>query len=215
MRVPGQGIYKMKTEKSTVTWKTSDGHSPLVGYLNKIAPLPEKVIDLIDTKTFPIEVPKGKFLLKPGSVTDHLYYVVKGVVQGCIKEEGKMITTWINEENEIVGSIRNLGTNDPCKEYLQALENTYLVAIAFDLTEYIFNTFPETNLIARRLWEYNYRGAEERAYICRIKSAEKKYKRFLESKPGLIDRISHKHIASYLGMTLETLSRIRNRKNKI
>ena len=205
----------MKTEKSADTWKTADGHSPLVSYLNRIAPLPENVIDLIDSKSFPVEVCKGKFFLKPGSITDHLYFIVKGVVQGCIKEEGKMITTWINEENEMVGSIRTLGTKDPCREYLQALEDTYLIAIAFEMTEYIFNTYPATNVIGRRLWEYNYRSAEERAYICRIKSAEKKYKRFLETKPGLIQRISHKYIASYLGMTLETLSRIRNRKNKI
>lgn len=202
----------MKIEKAGATWKTADGHSPLISYLHRISPLPEKVIQLIDSKTFPVEVSKGKYLLKPGSVTGYLYFIVKGVVQGCIKEDGKMITTWINEENEMIGSIRTLGTNDPCREYLQALEDTTLVAIAFDLTEYIFNTYPETNIIARRLWEYNYRGAEERAYICRIKSAEKKYKRFLEDKPGLMQRISNKYIASYLGMTLETLSRIRNRK---
>ena len=202
----------MQTERPPVVWNTANGHSPLTDYLKKVAPLSKEVIALIDKNTFPVSVDKSKFLLKPGSVADHLYFIVKGVIQGCIKEEGKMITTWINEENEMVGSIRTLGTKDPCREYLQALENTQLIAIQFDFTEYLFDKYPETNVIARRLWEYNYRGAEERAYICRIKSAEKKYKRFLESKPGLINRISHKYIASYLGMTLETLSRVRNRK---
>ncbi|MEO9020521.1 MAG: Crp/Fnr family transcriptional regulator [Ginsengibacter sp.] len=202
----------MKTDRLQTKWNTPDGHSPWVRYLSRVAPLSKEVVNLIDSNTFDVTIAKGKFLLKPGSVADHLYLIVKGVIQGCIKEEGKMITTWINEENEIVGSIRTLGTADPCREYLQALENSSLVAIPVEFTEQVFNTFPETNIIARRLWEYNYRGAEERAYISRIKSAEKKYKHFLETKPNLIKRVSHKYIASYLGMTLETLSRIRNRK---
>jgi CRP-like cAMP-binding protein len=202
----------MLKEKKNHEWNTADGHSPLVAYLSSVAPLPKEVVDLVDANTFKVSVAKGKFLLKPGSLTTHLYFISKGVVQGCIKEEGRMITTWINEENELVGSIRTLGTKEPCREYLQALEDTELVAVAYDFTEFIFNHYPKTNFIARRLWEYNYRGAEERAYLCRIRTAEKKYKRFLEMHPGLINRISHKYIASYLGMTLETLSRIRNRK---
>lgn len=202
----------MNTNKSISKWNTEDGHSPVVVYLNAVAPLSNEVIKQIDKSTFPLLIKKGKLLLKPGSATDHLYLIVKGIIQGYIKEDGKQIITWINEENEIVGSIRTLGTTNPCEEYLQALEDTQLIAIPVDFTEFIFNNFPETNVIGRRLWEYNYRGAEERAYICRITSAEKKYNRFIETHPNLINRISLKHIASYLGMTQETLSRIRSRK---
>lgn len=200
----------MKSQKPAFTWDTEDNHSPVVAYLNMVTPLSKEVARLFDNNTFPITLDKGKFLLKPGSVADHLYFIVKGVMQGCIKEE-KMITTWINAENEIIGSIRTLGTNNLCQEYLQALEKSELVAMPIEFIEFIFTNYPETNVIGRRLWEYNYRGAEERAYICRITSAEKKYKRFMETQPELINRISLKYIASYLGMTLETLSRVRSR----
>lgn len=202
----------MKEVKTTLTWKTFDGHSPFVSFLAKIAPVSNEVIKELDKNTFPLMIPKGKLLMKPGSVANHLYLIVKGVMQGYIKENGKPITTWINAENEIIGSIRTLGTNNLCEEYLQALEQTHLVAIPLDFTEYIFNNYPATNVIGRRLWEYNYRCSEERAYICRISSAEKKYKRFLETKPDLTNRISLKYIASYLGMTQETLSRVRSKK---
>ena len=99
-------------------WNTEDGHSPVVAYLKMIAPLSEEVIKELDEHTFPLEIEKRKFLLKPGSIADHLYFIVKGVIQGFIKDDGKQITTWINAENEIVGSIRTLGTTDPCREYL-------------------------------------------------------------------------------------------------
>lgn len=195
-------------------WNTHDGHSPVVAYLNSIAPLSKEVIREFDEKTYPLFIEKRQLLLKPGSVADHLYFIVKGVVQGYIKNDGKQITTWINEENEFVGSIRTLGTTEPCKEYLQALEDCELVAVALSFTEYIFDKYPETNFIGRRLWEYNYRGAEERAYICRITNAEKKYRHFMKTKGSLVNRVSLKYIASYLGMTLETLSRVRSRQNK-
>lgn len=202
----------MESQKIVAKWNTQDGHSPVIAFFKAIAPMPEEVIKEFDKNTFPLFIKKNQFLLKPGSVADHLYFIEKGVIKGSIKEEGKMITTWINEENQIVGSIRTIGTSNPCKEYLQALEDTRLIAMSWDFTECIFNTYPETNIIGRRLWEYSYRSAEERAYICRITSAEKKYKHFIEMHPGLANRISLKHIASYLGMTQETLSMVRGKK---
>ena len=195
-------------------WATIDGHSPVVAYLKQIAPISPEVIHEIDANTFPLFIEKKKLLLKPGSSADNFYFIVKGVIHGFIREDGKQITTWINEENEIVGSIRTLGTNNLCQEYLQPLEDCELIVIPVAFTEFLFNTFPETNIIGRRLWEYNYRGAEERAYISRIPSAEKKYLHFLKTQFNLLNRISLKYIASYLGMTHETLCRIRTKQNK-
>ena len=201
--------------KCSDKWKTEDGHSPIISYFKSIGPLSDDVAAVIDEHTFPMSAKKGKLLAKPGLVADNFYFITKGVIHGYIKDEGKQITTWINEENEIVGPIRTLGTERPCEEYIQALEACELVVIPIQLTEYLFTKYPETNYIGRRLWEYNYRGAEERAYICRITSAEKKYRHFIKTTPNLINRISLKYIASYLGMTQETLSRVRNRKKSV
>jgi len=92
------------------------------------------------------------------------------------------------------------------------LEDCELIAIPIKVTEEVFDKYPETNVVARRLWEYNYRGAEERAYLGRIPSAEKKYRQFIKNQPGLLNRVSLKYIASYLGMTVETLCRVRARQ---
>ncbi|MEO8823856.1 MAG: Crp/Fnr family transcriptional regulator [Ginsengibacter sp.] len=193
-------------------WDTQDGHSPFNSFLNSISPVSKEVVQIFDENSFPLFVEKKKFILKPGAKPEHFYFIVKGVVHGFIKEEGKQITTWINEENEIVGSIRTLGTDKLCEEYLQALEDCELIGFPIAITEYVFDNFPETNVIARRLWEHNYRGAEERAYLGRIPSAEKKYKRFIQSNPDLMNRVPLKYVASYLGMTVETLCRIRSRQ---
>lgn len=195
-------------------WHKYNGTSPLVAFLNTICPLSKAAASFINQQTFPCSVMRGKFLISPTSKNENLYLVIKGVIRGFIREDGKEITTWLNEENEIVGSIRNLGLKAVTEEYLQALEDSDLVAIPKSVIEDLYARFPETNVAGRLLLEDNYRGAEERAYICRIPSAEKRYKRFLETQPGLLNRISLKYIASYLGITLETLSRIRAKNRR-
>ncbi|MEO8862455.1 MAG: Crp/Fnr family transcriptional regulator [Ginsengibacter sp.] len=193
-------------------WETVDGHSPVVPFFSRVRPLSKEAIVEFDNKTFPLFLEKKKLLLRPGSEANHLYFIVKGVVHGYIKDEGKQITTWINEENEIIGSIRTLGTKEPCQEYLQALEDTELIALPIEFLEYIFETYHETNFICRRLWEFTYRSAEERAFISRISSAERKYQHFVKTQANLVNRIPLKYVASYLGMTIETLCRIRARQ---
>jgi CRP-like cAMP-binding protein len=187
---------------------------PLVDFLNSVQPLSAGAQKLILRDSFPLKVEKKRFILKPGAVSQYFYFIVKGVVQGYIKDNGRAVTTWIMQENEIAGSFRTLGTDHPCDEYLQALEDCELIVIPVATTEYLFDHYPESNAIARRLWEFKYRQAEERAYLARISNATKRYNRFMEIFPGLADRISLKYIASHLGMTLETLSRIRSRQQK-
>ena len=192
-------------------WDTPDGHSPIASFFNYLHPISEEAFSAIDNGTYTVNIKKGKFILKPGSKDSNYYLIVKGVVRAYIKEDGKEITTWINEENEMIASIRNLGLDIPSEEYLQAIEDTTLIAMPLALTETLYSNFPEANIIGRLILQDNIRGAEERAYISRIPSAEKKYKRLIETSPQLINRISLKYIASYLGMTLETLSRVRGR----
>ncbi len=194
-------------------WENYGGYSPVSIFFSQIAPVSEGAITLINQHTRPVMVPRGKLILKKGSSGDELYFIVKGVARGMLIEDGREITTWINEENEVIGTIRNLAIRRPSEEMVQALETCELVAIPYDLIERLYREFPETNVVGRIILEESYREAEERAYIARIHAAEKRYKRLMETRPNLCNRIPLKHIASYLGMTLETLSRIRNRRN--
>ncbi len=185
---------------------------PFIDFLNSVQPLSAGAKKLVLRDSFLMKVEKKRFILKPGATSQYFYFIVKGVVQGFVKENGRPVTTWIMQENEIAGSFRTLGTGNPCDEYLQALEDCEMIVVPVATTEYMFDHYPESNVIARRLWEHKYRQAEERAYIARITNATKRYNRFMEIFPGLVNRISLKYIASHLGTTLETLSRIRSRQ---
>jgi len=190
-------------------WKKYNNFSPLISIFKKFHPLNDEIEKRINQHTFPISYKKNKYLVSPVDRNKFLFLIVKGVVRGFIKDGDNEITTWIAKENEVVGTIRNLWIDGDSDEYLQALEDVDLVAIPHVLSEYLYENFSEANIVGRKMMELYYRSAEERAYLCRISSAEKRYKRFLLSFPDLINRVSLKYIASFLAIRLETLSRIR------
>jgi len=190
-------------------WKKYGNTSPLVSLFNRFYPINEEMEKRINQYTFPVTFKKNKFIISPVERNKFLFLIIKGVVRGYIKDGKAEITTWISKEGEIIGTIRNLWLKGDSDEYLQALEDVELISIPHVLTEYLYENFPEANIIGRKMMELHYRSAEERAYLCRISSAEKRYKRFLLSFPDLINRVALKHIASFLAIRLETLSRIR------
>lgn len=190
-------------------WKKYGNTSPLISLFNRFHPINEEMEKRINQYTFPVTFKKNKFIISPVERNKFLFLIIKGVVRGYIKDGKAEITTWISKEGEIIGTIRNLWLKGDSDEYLQALEDVELISIPHVLTEYLYDNFPEANIIGRKMMELHYRSAEERAYLCRISSAEKRYKRFLLSFPDLIHRVSLKYIASFLAIRLETLSRIR------
>lgn len=189
-------------------------YSPIIEYFATVHPMSDALVSYLQQNTIAVSIEKGKLLVKPSTENKGYYFIVKGVLRGYIKEEGREITTWINEENEMVGPIRNLGLDFhiPTPEYLQALEDSELILMPYNVIEYVYSHFPESNIIGRMLMESNYRDAEQRAFICRIPAAEKRYRHFVATQGRLLSRIPLKYIASYLNMTLETMSRIRNKK---
>jgi CRP-like cAMP-binding protein len=182
---------------------------PLVDYINQLYPLRKEIVEFIRSKTNFRKLPKGKFLLKPGEICGHYYYIHKGVLRSFMKFGQKEITIWINPENEITTAIRSMSSNKPADEYIQALEDCQLVVIPFEAMQELYEKFPEMNMVGRKLLEEYYAASEERVYICRIPDARSRYQHFIETRPELVNRIPLKHVASYLGMTLETLSRLR------
>lgn len=184
----------------------------LIDYLRSLSPISASFIDELETNVHTLSVKKNKYILSPVDKNDCVFYVVKGVVRGFIKDESKDITTWISCGNEFINAIQYpLDNEKPSIEYLQALDFTELVALPNSLIEKLYEICPETNIIGRKILANQYHSASERAILARIPSAEKRYEKFIENKNHDLFKIPLRCIASYLGMRLETLSRIRNK----
>jgi CRP-like cAMP-binding protein len=185
--------------------------TPLLHVLGSLHPLSPGIEAYLKEHVTACSTRKRKLILKEGAVCSYIYFIVKGAVRGFIREGQKDITTWIVIENELVTSIFGIDNPAPSIENIQALENCELLALSFDSLNELYDRFPEFNLIARKLLQRYYADAERRAFIARLTKAQNKYRHFLLLHQPLANRIPLKYIASYLGMTLETLSRVRKK----
>ncbi len=190
---------------------SSGDNKEIIEFCNQIIPISEETIEFLNANCDYLHLKKNKYLSSPLDIDHQMYLITKGVVRGFIKEDGKEITTWICEENKVIGSMRRFGLDLEIDDYLQALEDTTLIAIPNSEIEKLYESSYEANLIARKVLEQNSKDAEERALLSRLPSAEKRYLRFVKTRSTLLGRIPLKYIASYLGMKLETLSRIRSK----
>jgi len=161
---------------------------------------------------FEMEVAKNTILLKEGHLCHHVFFVQQGVLRAFSKRGKKEIITWIILENSFATSISGLYGIKPARENIQAIEPAILTGISFVTLQRWYADFPEINIVMRKIFEIYYQGAEERAFISRMGNAMEKYKYFTDQFPGLVNRVPLAYIASFLGIRLETLSRVRKKQ---
>jgi len=184
----------------------------VLNYFSSLSPISPGFIQEIEKNAETLLVKKNKYILSPIDNNDCVFFVVTGLVRGFIKEDGKEITTWISLGNEFIGAIQHPDASiEPSIEYLQALDHSELVAIPHVLIDKLYASHQETNVIGRKILALQYHAASERSILARIPSAEKRYEKFLELNAFDVSRVPLRCIASYLGMRLETLSRIRTK----
>lgn len=182
--------------------------------VHSIHPVSSEVRQYISRVTTEHTFKKGAILIAEGDICTSLYLIRQGAVRAYIKEGGQEITIWVCAEGEIVTSIRGFFSRKPVREYVEVIEDSVLIAADYKDIERMFERYPETNIMGRKLLELYYQDAEERAITARMPRAESKYSYFVAHKGFLLNRIPLKYIASYLGMTLETLSRMRNKYSR-
>jgi CRP/FNR family transcriptional regulator, anaerobic regulatory protein len=180
--------------------------------LQKIIPfsmeLQEALLSTLKSKTFK----KKDYLLTEGKVCNHIYFIESGMVRSFYLKDGKEICSWFMKEGDVIISVRSFFSRTPSNEYLQALENTMVHYVHYNELNEIYQRFPEFNIVGRILTEKYYQLSEERLYSMRKQSASERFEFLLKYHPEISQRVPRGHIASYLGVTLETLSRIHKKK---
>jgi len=156
----------------------------------------------------------GDFILKEGQVCIRACLILKGLTRSFYINEEQDITSRFMEEGLIITSWSSYYEQKPGNEFIEAVEDTSLACVDYKDIQQLYIDFPEFNVIGRRQTEYAFYLSEQRTQMLRKHSAEEKYKFFLEKHATLMQRVPLKHIATYLGMSEETLSRVRSRFHK-
>ncbi len=159
----------------------------------------------------PVTLSRNEYLLAEGRICRHLYFVEKGALRGYYNLDDKEITHWFAFENDFVTSFHSFTTGQPSVENIQLLEGCVLWAISKDNLTTLLGQFHEIERLVRIAYEKYYIRLEERFVNAQFKTAAERYEQLLSGTPHILERVPLGQVASYLGISQETLSRIRGR----
>jgi CRP-like cAMP-binding protein len=155
---------------------------------------------------------KGTILLRPEKFSTKLFFIEKGLIRTYYLKDGKDITHIFFDENSFSGPIDCIYFNRPSLYGWEVLEeSTIRVANYKDFESNMLNIDGMDNF-ARMVLINNVRQTSDRLYAIQFQTAESRYKYMMEEHPNILLRAPLGHIASYLGITQQTLSVIRGRK---
>ena len=185
--------------------------NPLIKQLKKYGNLTSEIETELNEKIKSLIKQKGDFLLKEGQIVSSLFVIEKGLVRSFYNINEREINVWFGFESGILGSVMPLFFSQPSIENIQFLEDTTLYYISSNDLESFYKSSQEMNTIGRKMAEEYCKILEERSFLLQTHTAEQRYHWLLKNQPEALQRISLGHIASYLGISQETLSRIRKK----
>jgi CRP-like cAMP-binding protein len=158
-----------------------------------------------------VELNKNDFLLGAGRVCRSLYFLESGCLRGYYHLGEKEVTHWFGFENDFVTSYHSFITQQPAVENIQLIERSVLWAISKETLSALFNDHHDIERLVRIATEKYYLRLEERFVNGHFKTAGERYRMLLQQQPHVLERVPLGYIASYLGISQETLSRIRSK----
>jgi CRP/FNR family transcriptional regulator, anaerobic regulatory protein len=182
----------------------------LFTFLEQLAPLSPGLQHHLQKITLLEEFPKKAHLLQAGSINRKVYFITKGLVRCYTKDStGQEQNIWFLREGDVIAPTEGFNKQTITDEYIQALEPCTAYSITFSELENIYRLFPEFHLHGRRiavqyslLWYTLFKQIK-------MKSASERYLFLVENFPDLSRRVQNQHLATFLGIGMWTLSRLR------
>lgn len=179
-------------------------------FLRTIVPISDLDFDNSTLKFRMLTLNKGDYFVKAGDVCKSAAYINTGILRTFYNnEKGEDTTYCFCVENNLNTSFKSFISQTESTLTIQALEKTELFVIDYKDLQQLYLDFPVWQNIGRILVEKEYIVMEKYASTLNSESAMQKYVRLLSEQPSIIQRASIQDIASYLGVSRETLSRIR------
>lgn len=158
---------------------------------------------------------KGEVVVREGQFSKKAYLIVQGCSRAYYLKDGKDISDWFAFENDFTASIVSFFGNDPSPHYIEFVEDSIALEFSKEVIERLSDKHREFERLISKVVTDTMLGLCERLYTIQFNKAEERYNHLINIHPDITNRIPLTHIASYLGITLETLSRARHPKKRI
>lgn len=183
--------------------------NPITQQLQYLQPLSDKINialdDLIKHKT----MAKGQLLLRIGQKAEYFYFLNRGLARVFYKRNGKDITDYFAIDQQFIGAVPSLFNGQPSHKAIETLEDSDIYYFSYPAFEQLCTQHHALEHIARKQAVLGMLQGQQRIESIRFLSAKERYHELEKLYPGITNRAPLKHIASYLGTTQVSISRIR------
>ncbi len=180
----------------------------LFQYFQKFLPFNDDSKIALEKTCSLLRLKKGENLQNFGQTCKTIYFLKTGVARIFYYKDGIDITESFAFAGDIIARVESLFTGNPSQKAIQILEDAEIVAINTTQLFSLYDKFPQIERLFRLIFEAGYVETVKRIESIQFHTAEERYEALLR-KPNLLQKIPLKHIASYLGITQVSLSRIR------
>ena len=182
--------------------------SALETFFEQYGKLSEAGLNALTEKFISKKVSKNELLLLQGQVCSKIYFVVKGCLRLYYIADDVETTVWFSFENNSSIELSSFLSGAPSDYFIEAIEDSEILSFQKSDLETLYKQYPEMESIFRVFWEDVILNLLDRFTALQKYSAEKRYRNLME-KPKYMQRIPQKYLASYIGVTPTSLSRIR------
>jgi CRP-like cAMP-binding protein len=182
----------------------------LKSFIKSQIQIDEADLEIIVSNFKELKIVKERFTLKQGQIATNFFFVKSGGLRVYFDHNDKQITSWIALENEFFTDLSSQKNQMPSKFNIQAIEDTILLTIKSDKMEQLYKQFPLWQQFGRQIWEVNFINLVEGVIRFQTLTAEERYLSVMRESE-LLQRVPLKHLASFLGITQTSLSRLRKK----
>jgi len=182
----------------------------LENFIQSVTDLPREALDEMRASFSKITLPKGTQILEQGKTCHKLYFIEKGLARSYYyNEKGKDITVWFFIDNNVMVSVESFFQQKPSLYQMELLEDSTLHYITYEKLQQLFDKHHSIERFGRLLAIQLLTKVVDKLNAIQFQTAKERYRFLIEKYPNIAYRAPLGHIASYLGITQETLSRIR------
>ncbi|MEM9150562.1 MAG: Crp/Fnr family transcriptional regulator [Cyanobacteria bacterium P01_F01_bin.3] len=161
-----------------------------------------------------IEVSKDDVLLERGQVSDHIYFLLDGVVRASCEVEGKDVTRWFSFKGDFASAYFSFVYRQPSEDAILPITDTKVLSLSYSALQDLSKQDTIWIDLNRHLLEFYYTTLQARVMAFQTQSTAERYHSLLQEHPYIEEKVPLGYLASYLGMSQETLSRIRAKRAK-
>jgi len=180
--------------------------------MKTLAPFSEEELDAAIPFYSSVVVQKNDYFIRAGRISDRIGFVTRGILRSYFSIKGKQTTTFFQLPGSIAAAMQSFLLIKPSKENIQAIENSELIVIYRRDLYKLYKENWKWQQVGRMIMEQYYIHLEQRLINLQSQSAHERYEIFSTSYPEVIQSVPLHYIASYLGISPETLSRVRKAK---